>query len=548
MFRHLAAIWLVLAAGLASAAAKDPVPGSKLRPADPARFHPGLVKLHDTDVREILRLTGHSTEGELSFRKEWLRKIRFDTAQFTRLLGASSPTVCEWTMRTMGEDPGDHTAAIPALLKMARDRTEHDFQRALAARVMGRCRVDAGAVSLLVAELDGASRELRVIFLETIAAAGPAARPSLPELVSFLASKDASAQFHTYRVLRRIEQSTGKQLSPSSTGEHYIRARNLAELRENNDAKAVTESVAVLSEGTSPAFLRCVALLALQGQRNDAFDLVLNAIGHEDEFVSELAANVLKSLPSVEARSLSALAVGVASTNARVRFESMNRLREVGSAATPAAEALMSVLKRAAINGAPPREVGVCLDVLRNIGTNAASASEPLLALLDERSPVYRDIDKHEVDRLRGFIFITLAETSVPENALGAIVSALANTDGIHEFAGASRAAGRLGAKARAASPHLLRALREAIGDDPIVFESFDSHGGLGREYTTSQIEALRALGGIGPTDETTIQAVRDFLKKPLLILDGPNLAQRTPNLRTEASRTLAAMESENAP
>src|SRR5688500_8518044 len=88
----------VVVSGLAALAVSDPlVPHSTLRPKRPAEFHPGLVKLLDSDVREILSLTGkrmvigaHEEEG---VRNERVRGLTLEDRDLVRLLTASSVTV-----------------------------------------------------------------------------------------------------------------------------------------------------------------------------------------------------------------------------------------------------------------------------------------------------------------------------------------------------------------------------------------------------------------------------------------------------------------------
>jgi hypothetical protein len=146
------------------------------------------------------------------------------------------------------------------------------------------------------------------------------------------------------------------------------------------------------------------------------------------------------------------------------------------------------------------------------------------------------------VDRLRGFTFATLAAIGVPDNALPSIVGALANSNELmlQEFTGAARAAGAAGARAREASPHLLRALRPGAATDLLAFQRFDAHSASDGECTTPQIEALRALSRIGVSDESTVRVVRAFFKKPPFA--GAGLAPNLPDSRIEAARTLTAL------
>jgi hypothetical protein len=219
------------------------------------------------------------------------------------------------------------------------------------------------------------------------------------------------------------------------------------------------------------------------------------------------------------------------------------RIRKLGRDALPARDAVLQVLTRAARDGASAREVGVCADILRTWRTNAATASPLLVRLLEEDSPVYRNLLTHEVHRLRGFIFATLAETSVPDNAIDAVTSALANADvtAVYEFAGAARASAAAGARAAGASRYLLRALGADFADDLISFEKFDSHAPE-RDYTTPQIEALRALRETGVHDETALRIIREFARNCERLSNRKMVGPEAPDTCAEAERTLATL------
>jgi hypothetical protein len=515
---------LLFGAVLAYGQAEDLIPPTKLRPSDPTRFYPELVRLHDDEVEEIrsvLRSDPKRAHFADKVTKELLRKIPMDGECFARFLAAPSASVREWAMRTMGEYTGDKTAALPGLLRIASDANEAEAYRALAARVVGTTRMNSETVALLVQQLSHAGAELRVILLEVIATSGTAGKAVLPDLKRYLDVPEAAVQFHAFRAIEQIEQ-TGKS--------------------------ANVDPIDVLKKPETPAYLTCAALLNLAAFPSPppaATDVVLQKVGHFDPFISELAANVLRKVCHF-GTDLAALEQGVLSSNPNVRLRSMLQIREFGPAAAPALHSLIGALRRAAVDGAPPREVGACLDVVRSIGTNAAPAGNVIVPLLDEKSPVYRNAQKHEVHRLRGFLFATLAETRVPHDALPFIMGALANSDqrSSVEFAGAARAAGALGTRARQAVPFLVRALDERIDDDLIAFDRFDSHDAPGAaEYTTCQIEALRALRRIGPTDQPAVRAVRAFLEQPLPDIEATNVFRRIPSLRTEAGQTLAAIE-----
>jgi hypothetical protein len=125
------------------------------------------------------------------------------------------------------------------------------------------------------------------------------------------------------------------------------------------------------------------------------------------------------------------------------------------------------------------------------------------------------------------------------------VIDGLANTEDEmpYLFAAAARAAGALGPAAREAVPFLLRPLEGSIKDTFITFAKFGSHSAGGRDYTTCQIEALRALARMGEGAESAVPVIKQFLGRELPRYDDASRLQRAPNLGTEARTALAAIE-----
>src|SRR5687767_10153551 len=83
---------------LAHGQVDDLIPPIKLRPSDPTRFYPELVRLHDDEVDEIrVILRGDPKRAHFAEKitKELLRKIPMDGDCFARLLTAPSSSVRE---------------------------------------------------------------------------------------------------------------------------------------------------------------------------------------------------------------------------------------------------------------------------------------------------------------------------------------------------------------------------------------------------------------------------------------------------------------------
>lgn len=513
---------LLAAIGFCSAQTTDLLPPSKLRPSNPSRFYPELVRLHNHDIAEIRAILAQDPERkDLAplVTRQLLRKVPMDAALLARFLSAPSEAVQEWTLRTIGDSSIDKTAALPAITAIAADGRRDDAHRALAIRVLGISGLGPDTISLLVHQLPGASPDLRVILLEVIFRAGNNARAFVPELRRLLDAPEAKVQFHAFRALKSIDPA----IVPTPTN-----------------------AIALLARADSPKFLLCAALLELAAATNHpgVTSAILASVGHPDDFVAHLAANVLKRSGS----DVRDLANALSNSNSAVRLQAASQLRELGPNAAPALDSLIAALQHALVHGAEPRQLGSSLDVLRNLGAGAHRASVTLVKMLDEQSPIYRNIDKHDAYRLRGFIYATLAEIGVPGETLPFISAALANADSRSaiEFAGAARAAAALGPAARDTAPFLARALHERLDEDFISFDRFDLHAPAG-VFTTCQVEALRALRSIGIADEPTVQSVRAFLRAPRPEFDGTNLFRRIPNLRAEAAQTLAVIEVNDA-
>jgi hypothetical protein len=535
------------AAALTAFASGDPlVPHSDLRPKRGSEFHPGLVKLLDADVREILLLTGQpgamGTNEEVGARNERIRALKLETADLRKLLKASSGTVREWALRTMGERP---TQGLPmaALLTEATNRHERLFTRALAVRVLGREAMDGATAEILLGLVDESDDiDFQRIIMEALASGG-CAQPAVGErLARHLHSPHAALQHEAFSTLRQTG-ALGKDL-PND----YARACALSKLIEENAVEGAKAGLRLLREPGLAPYLRCIALRSLAYQTNHAgaVQALLEAIEEGDGFISNLAGNVLNSLPPVDAPGIAALVEGMRSTNEVVRLHALLRLNKAGQTVNGTAGAIVMALKRIAKEGAPGRESGLCLEIARKLGGQIAPGAGSLLEMLSETSPVYRGLTKHEVDRIRGMTFVALAAAGTPAGALESISGALANSDesSVHEFAGAARAAAGLGPPGRVLIPHLIRALdNDATWSDWIALETFDAHASANATYTTPQVEALRALAVLGTRDAGAIRAMGIFAKNAPADFDGIDVGVVIPNAREEALKALSAMD-----
>jgi hypothetical protein len=443
----------------------------------------------------------------------------------------------------MGERP---IRELPAaeLLAVATNRHERLFARALAVRVLGREAMDSATAEKLLGLMDQSDdADFQRIVMEALAS-GARTLPTLGErLVPYLNSPRAAIQHEAFSTLR--ETGAGGKALPDD----YARASKLSDRVAENAAEGAKAGLELLRKPGLPAYLQCAALrsLALQTNQAGAVQALLKAIESRDGFISELARNVLDSLPPVDAGGMAALTDGLRSTNEVVRLHALLRLNKTGQKMDGAAAAIVAALKRIAKTGAPARESGLCLEIARKLRTEIAPGAGSLIEMLPETSPVYRDLTKHEVDRIRGMIFVALAAVGTPAPALEWIAGALGNSDesSVHEFAGAARAAVGLGPRGRVVIPLLKRALdtSDTTWSDWIALETFDAHASANAVYTTPQVEALRAMAVLAATDAEAIRAIRAFAKEAPPDFDGIDAGVVIPNAREEALKILSAMD-----
>lgn len=213
---------------------------------------------------------------------------------------------------------------------------------------------------------------------------------------------------------------------------------------------------------------------------------------------------------------------------------------EAQQAATAARAVALARALREASGATGEREVASHLEALRAMGSEASSVAEEVAALLNESSPLYRDRDKHEVMRLRAYVFVVLSEIGIPNSALPQIVDALANSDdemGYH-FGAAARAAGTLGPRARPLIPHLCAGMQRFYHRDEFSLERYDPDYPQ-EEATTVQAESITALAQISSTSD---KAVVELLT---LYANGQHPdTRRFPALINHAVRSLKLMES----
>ncbi len=452
-------------------------------------------------------------------------------------------------------------AAAPKVLRLIEDSRQQERIAQLAVYTLKRISLpdDPSVVPALVAQLQRTAPEkfqLKATLTEVIGSSGASGQSALPLLKEQLQSENTPLQYRSFLAIAAIERASIprekraselrslKNLSPGSLVTLF------EEITNSPATMANALSLFLRSGGDeSPKYMRCLALEALRRtkvQAPEGVQIILSNLGSDDAYLRASAALALASLDTNAVIAVPALALALSQAHEEVRLQSAITLKRFGPKAAPAAEALAQALKKSTEH-TPEVELAAYLEALKAIGPGARSASETLVALLPESSPLLRNRNKGVVHHLRGFILATLAEIGIPKQTLPFVLDSLANADATlayaYMFASASRAAGALGPDARVVVPFLLRILKGEVRDDYITFETFNSHRSSNGEYTNCMTEALRALSRIGPDASEAVPYLEALLKKPGISLDGAGRLYRLPNVQEEARRALAAIQ-----
>ncbi len=452
-------------------------------------------------------------------------------------------------------------AAAPKVLRLIEDSRQQERIAQLAVYTLKRISLpdDPSVVPALVAQLQRTAPEkfqLKATLTEVIGSSGASGQSALPLLKEQLQSENTPLQYRSFLAIAAIERASIprekraselrslKNLSPGSLVTLF------EEITNSPATMANALSLFLRSGGDeSPKYMRCLALEALRRtkvQAPEGVQIILSNLGGDDAYLRASAALALASLDTNAVIAVPALALALSQAHEEVRLQSAITLKRFGPKAAPAAEALAQALKKSTEH-TPEVELAAYLEALKAIGPGARSASETLVALLPESSPLLRNRNKGVVHHLRGFILATLAEIGIPKQTLPFVLDGLANADATlayaYMFASASRAAGALGPDARVVVPFLLRILKGEVRDDYVTFETFNSHRSSNGEYTNCMTEALRALSRIGPDASEAVPYLEALLKKPGISLDGAGRLYRLPNVQEEARRALAAIQ-----
>jgi protein SCO1 len=181
---------------------------------------------------------------------------------------------------------------------------------------------------------------------------------------------------------------------------------------------------------------------------------------------------------------------------------------------------------------APAADVAAALAQIRSAGANGTAAAQ-VTALLREESPLYASRTPYDVTRLRAQLFVTLAATGVPREALPLVIAELAHGHKPLPLAAAARAAAAAGPAASEAVPHLVRLLGPAFHDEQVSLDEFEPKWPL-KTPTNVRIEAVHALAAFGGAASDALPALRELAANRELL---------SPRLKEEVNAAITKLE-----
>lgn len=389
---------------------------------------------------------------------------------------------------------------------------------------------------------------------------GPAAAPAAPILTRWLRDPSTIVQYHAFVALGQVNPRSPISFEASEpiqrleSGSPEVQYATLLAMQQQPALRgAEIPIVNAIVKETPQRGLKCFALETLGfigAAHAGTLRTILGCVAETDEFVSETGVRALRRMDTNQAELVPVLAEALSSASWKARSQAAEALRQFGPRAKPAVPALTAALCKA--DGTYKHEwVGAYLEALRAVGPGAVEAADPIVRLLPERSALYRNRSKSEVEKLRAFMLVTLSEVGIPDSALPFILDALANSNTLRIYAAGAVAAGALGARAADATPFLHRALRPKSGeftrgvghfvgamgiDSPFTFESYVGSRPKSGIYTSVRIEAIRALGKIGPAAKSATSLLTELALRE----ESAQRFSRMPLLSEEARSALA--------
>lgn len=464
----------------------------------------------DTEQRRLVAIQEQLASDDPSARAAGLSRVEQERPPAEAVVSGLVGQLAEATderriaaMRGLALYPDVADQTVAPLLALARDGGQSGPVRTEAFAALGilaptSATVVDGAIAVLADPATTFSVQRAAIAV--LEQAGADAAPARPVLSALLTSPFSAIQVEAARALEHIE------------------GRRVAGARATAGAPNVAAATRSLREPEA-AHVKAGAieeLAALGPGRPEATEALLGVIGGRDAYLADMAAAALARIDPTDAGAVEPLVRALGSPSGRVRTEAARTLRVLGPTATPAAPALAEALERAT-GETDDAEVGHYLDALRAIGPPASQIALPVMMdALAPSSRLLRDRDPFRRGRLAGYLLSDVAQLAPSDDALRIALSALRDpaqwTEGrsgrIYLVAGASRVVAQFGAAGAAAVPSLLAVLDDDFEDDFIDLSQFAKW--MSPE-TSARLEAIRALGAIGPQASAAVPALKQL-------------------------------------
>jgi HEAT repeat protein len=271
-----------------------------------------------------------------------------------------------------------------------------------------------------------------------------------------------------------------------------------------------------------PTYIQCIVFNTLATVKTGnprMISVLLERLTAPDLMLRAQARMALTHIELKEPASVRAMAKGLRHADKDVRLEATVKLRVAGELGklTPASLAevktpLIETLKEFDENVS----VGLLdnyLMLLRHIGRAGEPAADAMLKLY--KSDTYfqkQKLPPNVVAHWHGKMLAVLANIGVPMEARPLVLEELKKGPGAngYAYAAAARAASTFAAEARVAVPWLLPALK-ADNKEPVYFFIDWSGKGGGFPPTSARLEAIRALGAIGPGAKEALPQLQEI-------------------------------------
>jgi hypothetical protein len=361
---------------------------------------------------------------------------------------------------------------------------------------------------------------------------GPIAEDSIPTLTKALRFRNyTDIQYAAYVALGRIaadEQDVdvaGQIKRLEHPDKITVTESSAAFLSLQKLAKGATAAIPVLTqilEQRPESYFRAAAIETLSKIHTisdaGAVRMLAKGMSEDDPLIATWSEHALSDMLP-EGPAIDALSEALLQPRLSIRMAAAAALTNVGPAARPAAQALVTALRHCNNRTGWPLIDAYCR-ALWAIGHGADFAAPTFVDLLDPQSTVLSGRDEASKRIIQTDLFAGLASVGMPADQQGRarVLSYVLKGLGSNYapiFAAAARAAGELGGEAGPAVPHLLKALSPDFRT-PVMDTFFDTvtphlnsdgntNHDLHGDLTSARLEAIRAVAKIGPPAKAAV-------------------------------------------